>query len=230
MIISYCVPCHNRAYDLKIVMPSLIEAANASPPVEIAILDYNSPDDLAEYMAHTIKTAKLKGGNIISYKKYAKGKYYSQGHARNLNVLASIGEFVLISGADHILDESYFEVIRELLKGGDRVWLYPSGKGGGIFGCDRKEFIEAGGFDERLKYYGKEDKDLVLRLRRRGEKNARVPIRLTTVIRTPKSKKYKDLQPDLSKKEMDEYSRAVYDENIANKVLVANKAGWGSWE
>ena len=46
MLISLCLPCHNRTHDLKRVMPYLLGAANFSPPVEIVVIDYNSQDDL----------------------------------------------------------------------------------------------------------------------------------------------------------------------------------------
>ena len=230
MIISYCIPCHNRAHDLKIVMPSLIEAANFSPPVEIMILDYNSPDDLARYMEDLMATVEFVDGSTLSYKKYEGASYFSVAHARNLSVLASVGKFLIISCADHILDKEYFKAIRELLSGGDCIWLHPHRRGGGILGCDRKEFIAAGGYDERFYLYGKEDKDIMLRLMRRGGKFKRVPLDMVIDIPTPKADKYKNLRPGLSRVRIEKYSKAIYDENIANEVLVANKGGWGQWE
>ena len=230
MIISYCAPVKNRTYDLRVVMPSLIKAANVSPPVEIMILDYNSSDDLAEYMRYMIETAELTGGSMLSYKKYSGGKYWRFGHARNLSVLASRGEFLIMSCADQILDKNYFEAVRELLKDGDCVWLYPHRKGGSVLGCSRKEFMDAGGYDEKFIYYGKEDKDIMLRLERRGGKFKQVPLNLIVEIPTPRLIKYKNIHPGLSWLRAEKYTKAIYDENIANNVLVANKEGWGSWE
>ena len=227
MIISYCIPCHNRTHDLRIVMPSLIRAANTSPPVEIMVLDYNSPDNLAEFMRHTVETTDLTGGSMLSYKKYTEGKYFRVAHARNLSALASCGEFLILSCADHILDKGYFEAVRELLKGGDCVWLEAHPRGGGIIGCNRDEFISAGGYDERFDLYGKEDKDLIARLKRRGGKFKQTPSYLATYIYTPKPVKYRNLRPGLSWAETEKYSKAIYEENIVNKTLVANKNGWG---
>ena len=50
MIISYCIPVHNRTYDLRETLPGIIRAASKSPPVEVVILDYNSQDNLAAYV------------------------------------------------------------------------------------------------------------------------------------------------------------------------------------
>ena len=38
-LISYCIPIKNRLEDFKKVLPSVIEAANFSPGVEIMILN-----------------------------------------------------------------------------------------------------------------------------------------------------------------------------------------------
>ena len=40
----------NRTYDLKKTLPLTIQAADASPPVEIVVLNYNSKDDLEDYI------------------------------------------------------------------------------------------------------------------------------------------------------------------------------------
>ena len=230
MIISYCVPVKNRNCDLKAVMPSLIKAANASPPVEIMILDYNSSDDLAEYIEYVKENAVFRGGSMVSYKKYSGGKYFRIAHARNLSVLASRGTFLVLSCADQILGKNYFEAVRELLESGDYVWLHPHKKGGTVLGCSRNEFINAGGYDEKFIYYGKEDKDLMLRLERRGGKFKQVPLNLIVNIPTPKLDKHRHISRALSVLRAEKHTKAIYDENIANNILVANLEGWGSWE
>ena len=74
MLISICAPCHNRTYDLKKVLPTWIEAANASPPVEMVVLDYNSPDDLQSYMEE-MKKVPLAEGNSLLCPKYTGRNY-----------------------------------------------------------------------------------------------------------------------------------------------------------
>jgi glycosyltransferase involved in cell wall biosynthesis len=230
MLISICIPCHNRTYDLKKIMPSLIAAANASPPVEIMILDYNSPDDLSSFMLHTKGVTKFVGGSALSCKKYTGRDYYHMAHARNLSVLASSGEFVVIFSTDIILHEDYFKVVRKMLKEEDYTWLHHHRKHLGITLLRAYEFVEAGGFDERFEFYGKEDKDLLLRLKRRGNKFGQMPSNLLISIPTPRKEKYKNYRLSLNRPEIYKRSKAIYEENIKNEVLVANKGGWGSWE
>lgn len=227
MLISICIPCHNRAYDVKKIMPSLIRAANASPPVEIAILDYGSPDDLNSYMKFVMGEAYLVEGNSIKYTKY-EAEYYHMAHARNLSALASSGEFLILSSADMIFDENYISMIRTVLKEGDYVWLHHRWKA--VLVCDRNEFMEAGGYDERFEFYGKEDKDIILRLKRRGKKSKRLPSNLLTSIPTPRKEKYKNYRLSLTRSEIYKRSKSIYEENIRNEVLVVNKGGWGKWE
>ena len=227
MMISVCIPCMNRAHDLKQTLPSNIEAANVSPPVEIVILDYNSQDGLEEYINNTRETISLADGNLLTYAKYTGRSYYHMAHARNLSVLASSGDYVNISNADVFFAESYFKIIRELLLLEEPVWIksrrYP-----GVLICRRQEFIDAGGFDERFEFYGPEDKDLISRLQRRGGKFVSFPLGIITDIRTPNSEKVKNYRLALSKGQMSQRMKPIHEENIRDCVMVANEgAEWG---
>jgi len=229
MMISVCIPCMNRAYDLKQTLPSNIEAANASSPVEIVILDYNSQDGLEEYINNTRETISLADGNLLTYAKYTGRSYYHMAHARNLSVLASSGEYINISNADVFFAEDYFKIIRELLLSRKPVWIKPPQRHLGILICQRQEFIDAGGFDERFEFYGPEDKDLILRLQRRGGKFVSCPSKIISQIRTPNSEKVKNYRLALSKQEMSKLMKPIYEENVRNRVMVANEGvEWGA--
>jgi hypothetical protein len=210
-------------------MPYLISAANVSPPVEIMVLDYNSQDDLAEYMKHTMSEAKLTGGSTLSYRKYTGRDYYHMAHARNLSVLASKGEFVIVFCADIILSDNYFKIVRDTLSEDDYVWLRHNDRFVGVIGCKREEFIESGGFDERFEFYGKEDKDIILRLTRRGGKFKQLPNGLLTLIPTPRTEKFKHYRLNLPRSEISRRSKRIYEDNINNEATVVNVDGWGNW-
>jgi predicted glycosyltransferase involved in capsule biosynthesis len=129
------------------------------------------------------------------------------------------------------LDREYFKIVREVLEDEDVVWLCPRPhKIASVLGCSREEFIDAGGFDERFEYYGKEDKDMILRLQRRGKKFAHSPLGLVEAIYTPKAEKYRNIRSGHSRRWVETYSKSIYEENIANEVLVTNKDGWGKWQ
>ena len=228
MLISFCIPVHNRTYDLKKVMPYLLEAINYSTPGEIVVIDYNSPDDLPRYMKGIIENSTLQDGNCITYRRYTGRDYYHMAHARNLSVLASSGEYFVISSADIYFSKNFLAYVRLRLEGDGFTWLYDE-KYKGVIVCKRQEFIDAGGYDERYEYYGPEDKDLHGRLVRRGRKYAMINKGMVHVISTPDDEKIKNYRLPLSKHDMHKLGKAVLEENDGKQALVVNEEGWGAW-
>ena len=114
----------NRTYDLKKTLPLTIQAANASPPVEIVVLNYNSQDDLDYYM--DFAGVLLEGDNFLTYKEYTGRDTYHMAHAQNLAMLAGSGEYLVNTAADVVLTIDFFSTIRELLSPGDIVWMSSS--------------------------------------------------------------------------------------------------------
>lgn len=227
-LISFCIPVHNRTYDLKKTMPYLIESANASPPVEIMILDYNSPDDLTDYIREVLDSKSLINGNCLSYAKYSGRNYYHMAHARNLSVKASSGSVIVIMSADIYPSSEFVPTIRKMIP--HYAWLYDV-RYRGVIAIHRQEFIDAGGYDERFEFYGPEDRDLESRLHRRGCQGGILPPGLLNVFSTPDEVKVKNYRLFLSKKEMSRQMRPIYDENVRNNVLVVNlEQGWGQWD
>lgn len=234
VIISLCIPCMNRVHNLRQTLPLVIEAANASPPVEIVVLNYNTDDDLDEYIA-TING--LEEPNSLLYRRYTgKRKYYHSTHARNLTVLASSGEYIIQLDTEIILPHDFMAYIRGRLEATHPVWMC-EGEVGRCIIVQRQEFIEAGGYDERFDVYAPEDKDICLRLHRRGGTFELFPSRLITAIETSNREKLENLDqeryrngPFWVKRMMFRAMRVIYEENIANQVLVANEGReWGQW-
>lgn len=227
-LISIAVPCGNRLHDLKQTLPYLVETANISPPVEIFILDYASTDGLEDYMKKFIPLVELTPGNSISFKRYPYKDYFHKAHALNLAILSSHGEYFCLLGSDAIPSPNYIKTVRELINDGC-IWGHAEDVCGIIF-CQREEFIEAGGYDERIEFYGGEDRDLDSRLIRRGSKFGLVPEGLMKVIPTSNNDKIKNYRLPLSKREMTRRTHIILDENNEKGILVANPNGWGKWE
>ena len=214
-LISVLIPCKNRTYDLKEIMPSLMLAAEKSPPVEIVVVDYGSEDDLEEYIS-------TLDSSLISYYKYDY-PYYHIAHAYNLAAKKSKGDILVVLGADIMPDETYFEVIRSY----DADWIHGPDLIGAL-AIKRDVFMDAGGYDERFEFYGPEDKDLESRLKRRGHKLALHPKGLLTEIYTEVEDKLKNYRP-ISRIAVKRAQHAIYFENIKNNVLVANEGKeWGT--
>ena len=105
-----------RTHYFKKCLPSIIGAANESPPVEIVIINYNSKDDLEEYVKAVInaKPFKRKGiftrkQSFITYRKYTGRDYYHLAHAWNLAIKTAKGKYVNTSGCDVIYGKDFFK-------------------------------------------------------------------------------------------------------------------------
>ncbi|HEY5549740.1 MAG TPA: glycosyltransferase [Candidatus Saccharimonadales bacterium] len=227
MLISFCIPCMNRTYDLKKTMPYLTAAAKASPPVEVVILDYNSVDDLEDY----IKSVKQENPDfILTYRKYSGRDTYHMAHARNLSVLAASGEYIVIFSTDLFPYKDFIPTVRRLIAETGAKWLYTGILYLGVIVCKKAEFVAAGGYDERFELYGPEDKDLNERLARRGVKSARYPEELIGIFRTTDTEKTKNYRLKMSKREMSGLMRQYYFQNNQDLIKVANQGlEWGSW-
>jgi glycosyltransferase involved in cell wall biosynthesis len=226
-LISLCIPCHNRANDLAHTFPSLVRCINNSPPAEIAILDYNSSDDVAglyrEYM-----NKRLANGNVLSYLRYEGRSYYHMAHAWNLAVKASSGRYVVIMGADAVPEPGYLVEVRKLIALGAKWMRGPHYKG--IICVARALFNYVGGFDERMEFYGCEDRDLEARLWRSKAQFSILQEGLVHTIKTPNAAKVAHYRLPLSKEEMSRRNHRVFEENNRNGTIIANEGReWGEW-
>ena len=215
MLFSYCVPIRNRAADFNNALPTVLAAARKSPPVEIVVLDYGSTDCLASYLAPYYGEIKYR---------FHDAPFFHMARARNLVMAMGRGQYLISSNADTLLDESYFEVVRELVertrcdvaRAGPRI--------NGVLVVKRGEFFKAGGFDERFEFYGPEDKDLVARLTRRGLKMAYYDPALISYIPTPNNVKVQGYRLPLSKREMAKRMHPIFEQNETDGRLTANDA------
>ena len=216
----------NRTYDLKVSLPSMIKAGQLSPPFEISLVNYNSKDDLDEW----IKTIEVPEGVSLSYRKYTGRDSFHMAHARNLSVVNSTGDYIIIGSADMVLHDDFVQIVRQMIEEGGYTWMQEIEYKGFIV-VKREEFMAAGGYDERYEFYGTEDRDIDLRLFRRATgKFGRIPNGHIDLIRTAKRDKRKYYRPGITAEEMAARASRVYEKNYIRYVLVANEGQpWGQW-
>jgi glycosyltransferase involved in cell wall biosynthesis len=215
-LISLCIPCMNRLHDLKKTLPLTLIAAQASPPAEVVVLDYNSSDGLNEYAQD----------KPITFASYTGREHYHMAHAYNLAAKSSKGDYIVIMGADAVLSHQYVVALRWLIEQGC-VWMRARHYCG-IVCIQRAEFLAMGGYDERFQYYMGEDKELESRLKRREAKFGLVPDGLVSVIRTPARQKLVNFGSELTKREMMTMGAQLRKEINRADAIVANEDGeWG---
>jgi len=224
---SWTIPCHKRLPQLLQSLPGLVAAANADPPVEIVIVDYGDQPALEPELLPIL--ANLSPENRALTVFYRGRPYYHAGHARNLSIRASTGDYVIISSTEITPAVGYFRHLREQLAAANAKWLACDSRYVGVLVIDRLELIAAGGYDERFEFYGGDDKDLRERLRRR-----RLPEGYycgedwLTMTRTYNADKVRNYRLPLTKTAMMMAGSAIFKENREQGVLVANEGlDWG---
>jgi hypothetical protein len=222
VLISYVVPCHKREADLLACLPYVHAAAAASPPVEILVVDYGNPEPLVIPDVVTVVDRKHP--------------HFHLARSRNVGIRASTGDFVIGSNADVAPSAAFFSAIRSKLTPGI-VWLSPEGlnpHGRGAYPwatvCERGELIAAGGYDERIEFYGRDDKDLWARLKRRGAPHVEwcPSDHILKMLRTSNAAKVANYRLLLSKAKMMSIAKKVMLQNLQEGRLTANDGKrWG---
>lgn len=226
MLISICIPCHKREDDLRAVLPSIVAAANANPPVEVVIVDYANPELLTFQPMFQQQPLDPENAALVSV--YRGRNHYHMAHARNFSIRAASGEYVMISSADILVDPEVFGVIRAAIRDSVAEWLTPEPRYRGALVCRRDILIGLGGFDERIEFYGPEDKDLEHRLIRGGYRHAAYASSLLSIIPTPDDLKTSGYRLAMNKHAMSRHGREAYDDNNRRGVIVVNEGlAWG---
>ncbi|HUW56663.1 MAG TPA: galactosyltransferase-related protein [Planctomycetota bacterium] len=227
--------CHRREDDLYAALPFVIAAANASPPVEIIVVDYANPEPLVlDQFAEN-----LNPPSTFVVVTYRGRRHYHTTHARNLSIRHSRGEYIVTAMCDICPKPGYFALLRQRIAETDAAFLLPwAGRHRrwprttmpGMIVCRRAELVEAGGFDERMEFYGGEDKELGQRLLRRGAANdVYHEAAELDMIPTPNPVRIANFRLPLDKAGMMRLSNQIRYENDQKGILVVNEGhDWGA--
>jgi len=161
--ISICTTCMGRTHDLKKTFIKNLCDNQDYPNVEFVLLNYNSRDDMDEWV-HKYLSGWMQDG-IVKYVKTDKPQYYSMGKSRNIAFKQATGDIVTNVDADNFTGEGFAGFLNLLAEVQPEKALFAKGKRGmhGRIGMYKNEFIEIGGYDEDLQGYGYDDHSVVLR-------------------------------------------------------------------
>jgi hypothetical protein len=168
--ISICTTCMNRTYDLKQTYIKNIEDNIDYPNIEFVLLNYNSEDDMEEWIkANFIKYIDI---GILNYYKTTEPKYYEMGHSRNIAFKLANGNIVNNVDADNFINKDFAKTINLLAQIQPEKAVFCKGKRQmhGRLGLYKNEFINLGGYDEDLIGYGFDDHSLLYRAMNSGYK------------------------------------------------------------
>lgn len=194
--------------------------------ISLCVPYFNREDDLAITLPYTQDVANASPPAeicLLNYKEHR--NYWYTSHAYNMVIKKSMGDYFVLMGADAILSPAYLVVVRQYIRNGHTFMRCRNYKG--IMCCQKKAFLDVGGYDERFEFYGPEDQELEERLIRNGHIPAILPD-MIRLIRTPEEKKVANFRLKMTKREMAVMMHKILDENRANKLMVANVGKeWG---
>lgn len=163
--LSYCTVCMNRAEHLKQTLPVNIRENHIQGKTEFIVLDYNSSDDLAEWVEQNMQEYILSGA-LKFYKTFIPQSFH-RSHSRNQCLRLGTGDLLCNVDADNFLGKNFSQYLFDEFKANPDIIV----RGSGIPNLDtlgricmrRNDFYAIGGYDEYMDGYGAEDDDLVFR-------------------------------------------------------------------
>ncbi len=172
--ISICTVCMNRLPYLCQTLPVNISENLHYPQIEFIVLDYNSKDDMENWIRLNM-SYHLESGVLKYYKTYEPA-HFLLSHSKNMAMRLASNDIVCMVDADNYAGPDYAGWINTAYNstGKDRVITtlrrddIPHRDQGGKLAFHRDFLYAAKGFDEALIGYGFEDIDLVNRLEQLG--------------------------------------------------------------
>ena len=162
---SFCTTCMGRAYQLKRTLPINLTILRHYPGSEIVLLNYNSADDLDNWVKSRLMS-EIDAG-LISYYFTSEPSSFFMAHAKNVAHRLARGGMVCNLDADHLLTREFVEELAAafILDQCDRILAAQAfGIAFGRTALQKALFIKLGGYNEEMSHgWGYEDVDLRLR-------------------------------------------------------------------
>lgn len=177
--IAFCTTCKDRTPHLKKTLAVNLADAASYPNAKFIVLDYNSKDDLLEYLS-TAFPSEIASGRLVVYS-YRDHPKFRMAHAKNMAHRLGIiegGEILVNMDADNYAAPGFCEYINAEFEKNENAFLWsrmiregPMRLQRGISGriiVTAHAFIGVGGYDEQFATWGPDDKDFNVRLHRLG--------------------------------------------------------------
>lgn len=179
--VVFCVTCKNRTDHLKQVLPHNLAG---NPRSKFVILNYNTDDDLIEWLTTSHK-AEMDEGRLVLYT-YRDAPKFRIAHAKNMAHRCGIlegGEVLVNLDADNYAGYGFEDFAVREFKAVPDIYMWagmikgvlPRGISGRIV-LTKHAFLKVGGYDEsKFEHWGSDDKDLNLRLKKLGCHPLQIP-------------------------------------------------------
>jgi len=163
--ISLCTTVMDRLKDLEQTLPQNIKDNSDYSNVEFVILDYNSKrDDVGRWIKSEMMNY-IDEGRLVYYRT-EEPEYYSMPHSRNVAFKIATGDIVNNVDADNFTNKEFAGYINKMANQflDCKSVFFKKGSLYGRLGFFKNEFINIlGGYNEDLRGYGHDDRDLLNR-------------------------------------------------------------------
>lgn len=182
MKLGFAITCKGRAQHIKQTLPRNLAD---NPLAKFILLDYNSPDDLLDYLK-SAHAREIADGRLVVYSTKEPGPF-RMAHAKNLAHRLAIreGRDVLCNlDADNFTGDGFGFYLEDMFRlsqtdramfGHPEMFLWARMVQGqmkrgvsGRIAMTARAFLLAGGYDEKYCDWGPDDKDMNVRLARLG--------------------------------------------------------------
>jgi hypothetical protein len=179
MKLSLCTTCMGRAHHLRQTLPrNLADCVDWSRPqaVEFVVLDYSSPDGLAEWITTDRRLRPYLDAGILRFARSDGHTHFRHSHAKNMVHSLAGGDFICNLDADNFTGRGFADFLRSVFcrrpnavvatNRFDRRLNAEAYKGSmGRIALSAENFAMLGGYDESARFRGwsGEDTDLLIR-------------------------------------------------------------------
>jgi hypothetical protein len=223
MNISFCTTCANRFYQLEQTFESNLNIIIEHPNTQWVILNYNSKDELHEFM---LKQLPFLPSRII-YARSTSNKPWHISVAKNMAHRLGSGEVLVNLDCDNFIGNAVEIISSKLTRSVQMLHLWSGTYRDGSWGriaLAKDVFYALGGYDESFYPMGYDDRDLLERAIAYGISVVHFPCVSKPAIQNSKedSIKYCTIR-GLNLKSYVRLNKKKSQFNIAAKYLVANK-------
>lgn len=186
MKISLCTTCMGRAHHLKETLPQNIrDNIDSKVNVEFVVLNYNSADDLHEWITTDPDMRQFMDIGILRYGRTTEPQHFHMAHAKNLAHRMATGDIVCNLDADNFTGVGFADYLAKIFREDSEIVVNPSHtlfhvpgfEQGGYYGrvaLTRANFNRLHGYDETLRGWGGDDMDIMQRAKGMGLKHMKI--------------------------------------------------------
>ncbi len=191
-VISFCVTCRNRLWQLRQTLGMNLAALTGSH--NIVLIDYASSDGLSSWIWTNFEK-DLRHGRLTFFEVMNQVNW-SVSKAKNLAHRLAAGSYLFNLDADNKISDTDIRHIEHAASLGvschQFTGVFPDGSYGRI-GIPRDLFEKLGGYDEAMLPMGAQDGDLLTRVFRSGHKIIRLPAPADSAIQNTLEDKMREI-------------------------------------